>query len=741
MFKKIFELASKQDNPEKFLGIQIENLKKQYPNCLTFIVWNGKGKLNRKLTDEKKYRYVLKKLWQVLNKVRISLEIDPDEEIEELLEVKKHLNFVKTFLGRIFIPKLLASPYKQNQQGNIILADFGEQRPYFWYHLNNKLGFLTFLNWEILKNELGLKKIINSLNKRNNQMKFGYVKTPDFMTPYPPLKGAIAAELAINLGKFENSSDSNIEGQTHLFSFRSLGPKLRGYAYLEKEEEIYSISTRKWQFLSRFLAAYLIGLLLLYFVLVVRRTFISIRWKLVFLFLYANLIPLSILFFISYDYLQYKKRSLVNNIQIESTRLLKKFDKKCTLINEKYASELKQIFERQNHISKAKEITSQEFQNLNEKLKNFEPTERYIIASSGKVITAIAGRNGKVKHSITTVIDFCKSILEFVNIRSKKKSQKAIFNRLVTAEKSAFIRNSFKNSQKIWPISFGNQQSLGYWHLLGNKSDYQNNYLALLLWQKAKFQRIYLKEFCSSINKNKDGLIILSQDTVNRTTYPPHKENKGNLKDFFTKTIDRENYFSTSVLYDGKPHIGTGLIGQNLSNMALAALYPLEKIQSQINDLTINLILAGFFSLTLTALIGIALAHQFIRPIRALNKAAVEISKRNFRYRIEEKDKDEFGHLNSVFNRAIEGLGELEIAKIVQESLFPDNFFDGKSYKVFGKSAVMTTLGGDYFDFFNLDEENFAIVMGDVAGHGCSSRINNGNGKICCKNDHRSTKI
>jgi HAMP domain-containing protein/predicted regulator of Ras-like GTPase activity (Roadblock/LC7/MglB family) len=718
LFKKIFELASKQKNPAKFLEIQIRNLKKQYPNCLTFIVWNGKGRLNRKLTDEKKYKYVLKKLWQVLNKVRLSLELNPNEEIAELLEVQKNLNFVKTFLGRIFIPKLLSAPYKANRQGNIILSDFGEQRPYFWYHLNDKIGFLTFLNWEILKNERGLKKIIASLNNRGQKMKFGYVKIPDFMTPYPELKGIINAELAIALGKFENSSDSNIEGATNLFSFRSLGPKLRGYAYLEKEDEIYSISTRKWKFLFRLAAVYFIVLMLLYFILIVRKVFISIRWKLVFLFLYANTIPLIILFFISYDYLQHKKTSLKNNIQIESNRLLKEFDRRYTLLQDKYASELKSIFDHQNKTLKSQLFNPATIKILDEKLQNYASTERYIIASSGKVIISKAGRNEKVKHSIATIKDFCKSILEFVNTPQSNKKQKHNFKRVMSAEGSDFIRGSFKNSQKMWPINFGSQINLGYWNMIGDRANYQSNYIALMIWRIEEFQKLYMKEFCLDMSNNKLGLTILGQDTLTRKAYPESTPHGTALKDFFTKTIDRKNHFSEAINFNNETYLATGLIGKNLSNIAIAALYPTHKIQKQINELTISLILAGLISLSLTILIGITLAHQFIRPIHALNEAAVEIGKRNFRHRIPEKDKDEFGHLNNVFNRAIEGLGELEIARIVQESLFPDSHFNEKNYKVFGKSAVMTTLGGDYFDFIDLNEESFAIVMGDVAGHG-----------------------
>jgi serine phosphatase RsbU (regulator of sigma subunit) len=76
------------------------------------------------------------------------------------------------------------------------------------------------------------------------------------------------------------------------------------------------------------------------------------------------------------------------------------------------------------------------------------------------------------------------------------------------------------------------------------------------------------------------------------------------------------------------------------------------------------------------------------------------------------------GYLATIFNRVTEGLGDLEVARIVQENLFPGNSFVAGDMQIYGRSIVMTTLGGDYYDCFPVGQKHWAIIIGDVAGHG-----------------------
>jgi serine phosphatase RsbU (regulator of sigma subunit) len=179
----------------------------------------------------------------------------------------------------------------------------------------------------------------------------------------------------------------------------------------------------------------------------------------------------------------------------------------------------------------------------------------------------------------------------------------------------------------------------------------------------------------------------------------------------------RENLIGSLVVC-GAPHLFVGLKGKSLSNNLLAMLYPDSKLEEQIDSLRARILAGAALSLFLTLIIGQALSRQFLTPIRHLADATLAIGGRHFNHRIPIIDEDEFGHLNQVFNRVIEGLGELEVAKIVQESLFPGNNFKAGNFSIYGKSVVMTTLGGDYYDCLQINKDLWGVVIGDVAGHG-----------------------
>ena len=66
---------------------------------------------------------------------------------------------------------------------------------------------------------------------------------------------------------------------------------------------------------------------------------------------------------------------------------------------------------------------------------------------------------------------------------------------------------------------------------------------------------------------------------------------------------------------------------------------------------------------------------------------------------------------------------ELEIARTMQQSLLPakDPILPG--VEVAGYSMAANDVGGDYYDYFLIDEGQLAIAVGDVTGHGVSSGL------------------
>jgi serine phosphatase RsbU (regulator of sigma subunit)/pSer/pThr/pTyr-binding forkhead associated (FHA) protein len=61
---------------------------------------------------------------------------------------------------------------------------------------------------------------------------------------------------------------------------------------------------------------------------------------------------------------------------------------------------------------------------------------------------------------------------------------------------------------------------------------------------------------------------------------------------------------------------------------------------------------------------------------------------------------------------------ELQLAAEIQRALLPDAMQSGSHFDVAAASVPCRSIGGDFFDYFNLTEGQFAFTLGDVAGKG-----------------------
>ncbi len=64
---------------------------------------------------------------------------------------------------------------------------------------------------------------------------------------------------------------------------------------------------------------------------------------------------------------------------------------------------------------------------------------------------------------------------------------------------------------------------------------------------------------------------------------------------------------------------------------------------------------------------------------------------------------------------------ELEQARIMQLSLLPQKSFQENGITIVGKMQTATEVGGDYFDYFKLDDHRVLIAFGDATGHGTTA--------------------
>jgi PAS domain S-box-containing protein len=66
---------------------------------------------------------------------------------------------------------------------------------------------------------------------------------------------------------------------------------------------------------------------------------------------------------------------------------------------------------------------------------------------------------------------------------------------------------------------------------------------------------------------------------------------------------------------------------------------------------------------------------------------------------------------------------EMELAAEIQQELLPDEMPSIPGFEVLGRNRPARHVGGDYFGFHQLDDERWALVLGDVSGKGAPAAL------------------
>jgi len=160
-------------------------------------------------------------------------------------------------------------------------------------------------------------------------------------------------------------------------------------------------------------------------------------------------------------------------------------------------------------------------------------------------------------------------------------------------------------------------------------------------------------------------------------------------------------------------------------------------IRDQRRDLLATTIpIAGMF-LLLSIIGSIILASIIIKPIRKLSHGAAVIGKGDLDYRIDINSSDELGRLANEFNIMTEMIKEakdkeienrimeeqLEMAKDIQEGLNPMEFYDKDGIQIKGFTRAAKGVGGDYFDYIDIDKYRVGALISDVSGKGVPASL------------------
>jgi sigma-B regulation protein RsbU (phosphoserine phosphatase) len=136
-------------------------------------------------------------------------------------------------------------------------------------------------------------------------------------------------------------------------------------------------------------------------------------------------------------------------------------------------------------------------------------------------------------------------------------------------------------------------------------------------------------------------------------------------------------------------------------------------------------------------IIGVSLTRTITSAVDELYLGTQRVMEGDFSHRIHVRGKDQLAELGVSFNAMTANLerligvakekerlqSELEIAREVQNQLFPTNVPDLRTLQVTGICNPARMVSGDYYDFMCLTENTLAFAIGDVAGKGISAAL------------------
>ena len=137
----------------------------------------------------------------------------------------------------------------------------------------------------------------------------------------------------------------------------------------------------------------------------------------------------------------------------------------------------------------------------------------------------------------------------------------------------------------------------------------------------------------------------------------------------------------------------------------------------------------------LVSMLSRGFTKSLVKPIQELSDGVREISSGNLNKKLEIHTGDEIEHLATCFNAMTDELQkyiknleretaarerlftELSVSTKIQQSMLPHEFdFDRTDFEIYATMYAAKEVGGDFYDFYLLDENHLVVIIADVSG-------------------------
>ncbi|MBO7543409.1 SpoIIE family protein phosphatase [bacterium] len=180
-------------------------------------------------------------------------------------------------------------------------------------------------------------------------------------------------------------------------------------------------------------------------------------------------------------------------------------------------------------------------------------------------------------------------------------------------------------------------------------------------------------------------------------------------------------------------------------DLTLIGVMPDSEVTRKRNGIALQLVISGLV-LMLVVFLSVSKLVQtiVIDGIDRINVSLGRITAGHLDEKVEEDRSEEFRKLSGGINTMVDTLkgaiaaeksrlnSELEFAKMVQESTLPQLHSDPR-FQIFASMDTAKEVGGDFYDFFRIDDTHLAFLIADVSGKGLPAAMFMMNAKALLK--------
>jgi len=267
----------------------------------------------------------------------------------------------------------------------------------------------------------------------------------------------------------------------------------------------------------------------------------------------------------------------------------------------------------------------------------------------------------------------------------------------------------------------------------------------------------WLTDIVSSIKVLKSGYSLLISRNGTILTHPSHEmimnetifslaesRNNPTLRDIGRRMIRGESGFTP---YTDTRGIKSWMYYAPISSTGwtLAVVFPVAEQLEEVRSLSITVGFIGFAGILLLALAVALISRSITTPLHALAEATKVMASGNFDAELPAvRSTDEVGTLSQAFISMKETLkeyireltettaakeriqSELRVATEIQVSLLPrlfPPFPDRPELDIFASMDPAKEVGGDFYDFFFIDDSRLCFLIADVADKGVPAAL------------------